>query len=104
MAVTWKQTRGNTEVLCRSVLPYLTPILGIHVSPSDRASPIHAVQHDLVIPKVFAALTHDLKHGASYVETVPRDIQFFLTVDMILPQRSTQSLKSYIRLSRRNSG
>lgn len=103
MAVSWRQTHGNTKVLCCSVLQYLTHILEIHVSLSDRPSPIHAVQHYFVTPKAFVALMHDLKHEASYAEMVSQDIHFFITVDMILLQRLTQSLKSYIHLSHRNS-
>lgn len=104
MAVSWRQTHGNPEVLWCSVLQYLTHILRVHVSPSNRASSIRAVHHDFVILKAFGPLICDLKHGASYNGIISQDIPFLITVDMILLQRFIQSLKSYIHLSHRKSG
>lgn len=66
VAVSWRQAYGHAEVLRCSVLQYSTHILGIQVSPSDRASPVHAVQRSFVILTTFVTRTRDLKHGASW--------------------------------------
>lgn len=100
IAVSWRQTHGDTKVLHCLGLQYLTHNLGA-------TEPLQFIQffnNYFAIHKAFVALPHNRKQGASYVEMVSRDIQFFITVDMTLLQRFTQSFQSYTGRPHRNCG